>query len=363
MLSHPKGEIGGISLIYMAIPEFFGLDLGHNSIKLAQLKRNGDKAQLVDIGSTPTLGGILDNNSEAGLSALSNELSKAHKASGINSKNCVVSVPEVSVFSRLLTLPIVKDEEVSESIHWALKPLIPVPLENVNVSFLQIDEKKVEDKSVANWYVVAAPKSLIDNLKIVMDKASLNLLAVETEALAIARMVAFSNSAIKDLMVLDFGAESSNIILVRNGVVVFSQSISTGSNALTKVIAADFGIDNVQAEKYKTSFGLDFSNGDGKIARSLEPIMKILVSEISRTYTYFKERVGGSEIKNLFLTGGGSLLPKLDEYLTKEVGIPTAIVNPLQNISLSGNVKKEVDQVNIHSYSVAIGLGLKSEND
>ncbi len=347
----------------MAIPEFFGLDLGHNSIKLAQLKRNGDKAQLIDIGSVPTLGGILDNNSEAGLTALSNELGKAYKASGIDTKNCVVSVPEVSVFSRLLTLPVVKDEEVSESVHWALKPLIPVPLENVNVSFLQIDERKIDDKAMANWYVVAAPKSLIENLKTVMDKASLTLLAVETEALAIARMVAFANKEIKDMMVLDFGAESSNIILVRNGVVVFSQSISTGSNALTKVIAADFGIDNVQAEKYKTTFGMDFSNGDGKIARSIEPIMKILVSEISRTFTYFKERVSGSEIKNLFLTGGGALLPKLDEYLSKEINIKASLVNPLANITLSGNVRKEVDQVNIHSYSVAMGLGLKSEND
>lgn len=341
------------------LPDFFGMDLGHDSFKMAEVNRNGAKAKLENIGIFKSSYNILESMTDQNIVDLGKEINQAYKASGIGTANCVMSVPEVSVFSRLIKLPKVKQEEEAESIQWAIKPLIPVSLEEVNISYLMIDEIKEGNQEMVNWYVVAAPRRLIESIRKVSEKAGLKLLAIETEALASARNISFNYGLSADIIIVDMGAESTNVVLSRNGIVVFSQTTNTGSDAITKVIASDYGIELLEAEKYKLNYGMDFSSGGGKIAATIEPIVNIIVSEISRTITYFKERISTNQIQAIYLAGGGSKLLKLDEYMTQKLGIKTIVANPITNFELSNGVKKELQGVNLQSLGVAIGLGLK----
>ncbi len=343
------------------IPDFFALNLGQQSIKLAQIKQVNGKFRLVNMYSQPTQDGLLENESEIGSQNLAKEISNIVKINNLETKNCVISVPEVSVFSRLLSLPVVEDSEVNNTIHYALKPLVPVPLENLNISFVDIDRRKTGSSEVVDWYVVAAPKSLIDRMQLVADLAGLNLLAVETEALAIARTISLNYPAIQgnDIMILDIGAESTNLILSRNGVVIFSQNIGVGSNSLTKVIAADFGLDNIQAERYKRSYGLDSSKAEGKILKSVDPLMQIVLSEINRTLIYYKDKIGGNGINALYLTGGGSAMPGISEYMTNKLKIKTEVSNPFINLEIDPKLTEALKSVSPNSFNVSIGLALK----
>lgn len=343
------------------IPDFFGLNLGHFSIKLAEIKRVGTKARLEAIGSTPTSVGLLNNDSDAGVKSLANEINKACRNSGIKSRNCVMSVPESAVFSRLITLPKVTDKEVGEAIQWALKPLVPLGLEEVNVSFLEIDQKVIDGNTFSNWYVVAAPKELIQRYQLSMETAGVNLLAVETESLALTRMVVYNypQFAKKDIMIVDMGAENTNVILSRNGVVMFSQTISTGSNAITKVISSDLGVDMVQAEKYKITYGLDTTQAEGKVAKSVEPILQIISAEILRTLSYYKEKIGGTGISEVFVSGGGSDLLKFNEYLQAKLNIGVINSNPIANFEQDPMLGQKLQNVHLSSFNVSLGLALK----
>lgn len=343
------------------IPDFFGLNLGHYSIKLAEIKRNGNKARLNAIGSTPTSVGLLSNDSDSGIKALATEVDKACKNAGIKTRNCVMSVPESAVFSRLITLPKVNDKEVGEALQWALRPLVPMALEEVNISFLEIDQKVVDGNTFSNWYVVAAPKELIKRYQDSMEIAGVNLLAVETESLALTRMIVYNYPQFlkKDIMIVDMGAESTNVILSRNGVVMFSQTISTGSNAITKVIASDLGVDMMQAEKYKITYGLDASQADGRVAKSMEPILQIVSSEIQRTLSYYKEKIGGTGISEVFVSGGGSDLLKFNEYLQAKLNIGVINSNPLANFEQDPTLNQKLQNIHLSSFNVALGLSLK----
>lgn len=343
------------------IPDFFGLNLGHFSIKLAEVKRTGNQAQLLAIGSTPTSVGLLNNDSDNGIQSLANEVNKACKNAGIRSRNCVMSVPESAVFSRLITLPKVSESEVSEAIQWALKPLVPMNLEDVNISFLEIDQKVVDGNQFSNWYVVAAPKELIQRYLDAMEMAGITLLAVETESLALTRMVVYNypQFATKDIMIVDMGAESTNVILSRNGVVMFSQTISTGSNAITKVISSDLGVDMMQAEKYKITYGLDAAQMEGKVARSVEPILQIISAEIQRTMSYYKEKIGGTGISQIFISGGGSDLLKFNEYLQVKLNLPVVNSNPVANFAQDPTLGQKLQNIHLSSFNVSLGLALK----
>lgn len=344
------------------LPPFFGINTGRDSIKIAQIKRNdNNKAKIEAIGSVPSSISLVSDESEDGLKQLAEEINKCAKVAGVTTKNCVMSIPELSVFSRLLTLPKVSDEELEESIHYALKPLIPVPIENVNISFLQVDETKTTNGDMINWYTVAAPKNLIEKNVKICELAGLNLLAIETESLGIVRMVDFCHDIPdgKSIMIIDMGAENTNMILARNSVVIFSQTISTGSNSMTKVIASDFGIDELQAERYKVSYGLDFTAGDGKIAKSIEPIVQVILGEASRTLAYLREKIGGESVSAIFLTGGGSGLKGLDVYIKEKLNVDTMIVNPLNNMQIDSKLMSKLQTNSGREFNVAIGLALK----
>lgn len=343
------------------LPEFFGLNLGNFSIKIAQIKRVGSKVKLEVIGSKPTSMGLLNNMSESGLQLLSGEVTSAVKSIGIKTKNCVMSIPESAVFSRLITLPKVSEKEIGEAIQWALKPLVPMDIDDINISFLEIDEKNIDGNLFTNWYVVAAPKDLINKYQSTMEKAGINLLAVETESLALTRMIVYNYPQFitKDIMIVDMGSESTNVILSRNGVVMFSQTISTGSNAITKIISNDLGIDIMQAEKLKITYGLDQTQMEGKVFKSIEPIIQLISLEVERTFSYYKEKIGGTGITQVFLSGGGSNLLKFSEYLQNKLNIGVYNVNPLANFQKDNNLSAKLNNINLSAFNVSIGLSLK----
>ncbi len=345
------------------LPEFFGIDLGNSAIKVCESSKRGNSFEITALGSTDIPASLLENQSDQGLENIAEKIMEVVKQAGIRTKGVVMSLPESVIFSRLITLPLMKEQEIEEAVHWAIKPLVPVPLETLNVSYLKIDDIKKTGKEFTNWYVVAAPRELVQRYQVMMNKTKLQLLAVETEALALTRLL-FNNYQISgDSFMIDIGADMTNLIIVRNGVVVFSQSVSTGSSSFTKVIASDYGLAEAQAEKYKYTFGLDFEAGEGKIAKSLIPVVDLVVNEITRTMAYYTSKIGGQKIQKLYLTGGGSNLLKLDEYIKSKMGIEVEKLDILQNGKISGKLSKKFDDKALSSFNVAVGLSLKGQAD
>lgn len=343
----------------MDIPDFFGLDIGNHSIKLSEIKRSGDTATLLHIGAVTTDIGILEEMTDNTIKSLGEQIKKARQVARISTRNCVAAIPESPIFSRLISIPKVEEENIEEAVHWELKPLIPVSLDEVDISFLEVGETQINNQVMINVYVVAAPKVLTERFKRIGEAADVNLIALETESLANTRVVTFNHQTEKDIMVFDFGAYGTDLILARDAVPVFAQNVSTGSDALTKAIASDFGINVAQAEKYKRAYGLNFEQGEGKIARSIEPIMQILVNEMSRTLAYFKEKFGDAGTKKIYMCGEAAKLPGLDAYLEKQLGIPAMLVDPVANVKISADAQSDLQQLSPVGFSVAIGLGLK----
>jgi type IV pilus assembly protein PilM len=345
----------------MNLPEFFSLDIGDHSIKVVEIRRDSKtKARLVHAGKVETPFGLLDNESDEGMQQLAQKIIEAKEAAGIKTKYCVAAVPESSIFSRLVTIPKVEPDKIEQSVHWEVRPMIPVPLENVDIAFLDIGEKEVAGQKLIDMYVVAAPKTLTDKFRTLAEKAGIELLALETEALATVRAVTFNRPETQgDIMVADLGANSTNLILARNGIVLFSQISTTGSDAFTKTIAADYGIDMAEAEKYKRAFGLLADKGEGKIAKSIEPIIQILAGDIVRTINYFREKVGGKLTNKIYLTGDGANLPGLVEYLQTKLNVEAELVNVFAGLEIDNTLKAQLADFSPGGMSVSVGLALK----
>lgn len=341
--------------------DFVGLNIGHSSIKLASINKAKDGSlELLGLSNTPTSLDFSSDRSAVNSEKLVSELQLSFKNSKFRTKSIVISMSETEVFSRLLTLPVVSESEIPEAINWALKPMVPVSMDSLNISFVEIDRKKTGNSEMVNWYVVAAPKERVNQYVDIFSKAGLTILAVETESLALCRVVqhSYEISPEEDIFIMDLGAENTNVILARGGVPIFSQSISTGSEALTKVIASDFGIDEQKAEEYKIQHGILMEGEGEKIGRSILPILDLVTGESLRTLRYYTEKIKGQGIKRAFITGGGSALKGIASYFQNKSGLTTEVANLLANIKT--NIALADNKKNIvNSFNVAIGLALK----
>lgn len=343
----------------MKLPEFFGLDIGTHSLKLAQVKYLGaDTAQLLKLARADIVGGLLNTPD---VNNLAKEIKNLKDAAGIATKKVVIALPESSIFSRLILLPEVDESKLEQAIYYEAKQYLPVTIDDVQLEWIQVSRSERDGKAFVQYLLVAAPKKIVSKYLEVMELAGLEVIAVETETIATARSYTYNNNFTEGILVMDFGGTNTDISVVMGKNVIFSQSIGTGSDVLTKALVSEFNLDILHAEQYKRTYGLLRDQAEGKIAGALEPMMKIITNEINKTINYFKEHLRENTPKQIFVVGDGANLPGLADYLTQTMGIPSRVVDPIMSLKVDNKLQTEISQINTAGFSVAVGLALKTE--
>lgn len=338
------------------LPEHVGLDFGHHSVK-AVLMGNIDakKPKVLNLGSQVTPQGVIDSEDESHQNALAEAVKLLYSSLKLHNRKVVMAMPEYSVFTRFSEIIGVKQNELENAVFYEAKKYIPIPIEEVRVSFLQIGFDKERD--AFKVLIVAAPRKIVDIYLSVAQKVNLEPLAIETESVAMGRAM-FRATGLKHLLMLDFGAQSTDMSLMHDGNLVYSQSISIGSDALTQAIINKFDFEYAQAEEYKRNYGIQKDVLEGKVYETVKPVVDSIITEVRRGLEFYKTKTLLSVPEKCLLNGDGALLPGLSEYMTNSLGINCEIADPFATASIPRKFSNMLGERKA-SYSVAIGLSLK----
>ncbi|MCD4811643.1 pilus assembly protein PilM [bacterium] len=340
------------------LPDHVGVDFGTHSVKAVELKDiTTPTPQLVNFGSQTTPQGVINSEDKNDQKKLSEVLKKLYGDSKIKNKSVVVALPEFSVFTRFLEFPGVKKEELEDAVFYEAKQYIPVPIDEVRMSYVTIGFN--EAKNAPRVLLVAAPLKIIDIYRDICEMAALDVIAIETESVALGRAM-YRATKQKHVVMLDFGANSTDMSIMLDGYLVFSQSISIGSDSLTQSIINKFNFEYKQAEEYKRNYGVVKNVLEGKIYQVLSPILESIMLEVRRGIEFYKNKTLAPAPTNFLLTGDGALLPGLSEYISFALNVNASIANPWMNIVVDQKFKDIISKSG-PSYSVAIGLALKDE--
>ncbi len=340
------------------LPSHVGVDFGNHSVKAVHLDDiESSSPTLVNFGSQPTPQGVINSPDAEHMKQLIKALKQLYTASNIKNDKVVLAIPESSVFTRFLELPGIKDEEIQSAVYYEAKQYIPLPIEEVQLSFLKIGENK--EKNAPRILLVAAPIKIVKLYQEIADGAGLDLIAIETESVALGRA---TFRALKDrhIVMLDFGADTTDMSVMSDGSLVFSQSISIGSDALTQSIINQFNFEYVQAEEYKRNYGLVPDVLEGRVAASMQPVMDSIITEVRRGIEFYKSKTLMPAPNRYLLSGDGALLPGLADYISQNLGVAAELLDPWANIKVP-NKFKEIIAKNKPSFAVSIGLALKAE--
>lgn len=340
------------------LPDHVGIDFGTHSVKAVELKDISTRTpKLVNFGSQTTPKGVINSEEKKDQKQLADVLKKLYDDSNIKNRSIVVALPEFSVFTRFLEFPGVKKEELKDAVFYEAKQYIPVPIEEVRMSYVPIGFN--ETKNAPRVLLVAAPLKIINTYINIADFAGMDIVAIETESVALGRAM-YRATKQKHVVMLDFGANSTDMSIMLDGYLVFSQSISIGSDSLTQAIVNKFNFEYQQAEEYKRNYGVTPNVLEGKIYEVLTPILESIVVEVRRGIEFYKNKTLAPAPTEFLLTGDGALLPGLSEYISQALSANAAIANPWKNISVDPKFEDIIAKSG-PSYSVAIGLALKDE--
>ncbi|MBI2599185.1 type IV pilus assembly protein PilM [Candidatus Curtissbacteria bacterium] len=332
----------------------FGLDIGRSFVKVVEVD-GGGKGLLKAAGSWQTPGGGIQSESETELGKLSEAIRSCVEAAKIATSNCVVSLVESQVVSRLIELPVLTDKELVAAINWEAEQYIPMPIKDVNLQYKVISRPQ-DASGKMSVLLLAAPKRMVAKYLNVVGAAGLKAVAFETESLALAR--ALFRPGDPATIIVSLGAASSELVVVFGGNVLFTRSIASGGMVLTKAIMAEFNLPQNQAEEYKQTYGILEDKLSAKVANVLKPTLDILAAELLKAMEYTHTHIQGSAVSRVVICGGGAFLPGLSEFLAARTSLEVSLGDPWAYFSKEGLVTKLVGQGSI--YAVATGLALRS---
>jgi len=334
-----------------------GLDLGSKTIKIVELEKEGAGFKLSSLGVIGYTGNplsqIKDDKEMAGLAEAIRKLAKEAK---ISSREISLALPESLVFTRTIRFPPLTDQEIAAAVKWEAEQYIPIPLNEAIIEHQVVERMEGGIKPGVAVLLVASPKALVEKYIKVIQAAGFTVVGIETEALALARALAPSQGV---AMLVDFGAASTSMVIVKNGMVAFSRSIPIAGEAFTRALSQGLGIAHQQAEEYKKTYGLS-KELEGKVKATLDPVFNLVIDEIKKAIHFYQSEEKGEPPTALIVSGGTSTMPEAISKLSDLLGLEVVVGNPFIKVKVSPDAAKNLQNY-APLYSVAVGLALRGD--
>lgn len=337
-----------------------GLNLGKGSIRAVEIESKKGQIFLNNFGILENPKINLDSEKKEDINFIASAVHEFFSEIGISSPQVVVGIDESQVFMRIIKMPKMNDKELKSSIKFEAEQYIPLPLDQVNISYQVLDPDYL-DRDKMNVQIVAAKKDILNKYVEIIRKAKLIPKAIEPETMALGRILGDKRDYPVGTLVLEMGYASSLIVVSYGGFVRFTRTIPIGGQALTKAVQQSLDLDAEQSEEYKKVYGMDIHQADGKVYQVLKPLVDNLIMEVKRASVFFTNHNPSANIKRIVLTGGTALMPGLLTYIASNLDMEVQLANPFESLELSEKIADQRNQLVEHGprYSIALGLAMR----
>lgn len=335
----------------------FGLDIGTTSIKVIALREENSKVILDSIAVSPFTAKSILSESQANLQAIATPIKEMIANAQIKTKQVNVSIPASQVYTKIIEMPELSEQEASSALSWEMEQYIPLPLNQVRTDWQILEKYEYEGRRMMSVLLVAASIAVLTKYEKILNFAGLIPSTIETEMVSVHRALLPVLTGGQPSLIVHLGSSTTNLAIVQNGILKLVATTGLGGLAITRAISADLGIDTNQAEDLKKTYGLAKDTFQGKIGQTLNPILEAIAGDVKRAIITYREKNVNDTIKQVILSGGTSLLPGINEFFSKELSIQVQIGNGFTAHNIE-NVPEEIMR-EASSYNVVVGLALR----
>ncbi len=336
--------------------DYFGIDIGHGTTRVVHLKKV-DKAgvELLAIGETKTPAANWRQAGQKGIDSMASAVKLLISDLKIGTRQCVASLPEEEVISRLVKLPPLKDNEIQDALLFEAETFIPYPLEEASLNYEVISR---DEQGRPFVFVVAVRHEVVEQYVKLFKACGLSPIAFETTSLGMRNAFSQIVDQANPVLVLNLGEIYTDLVIIRENSVYSTRALSVGGEAFTKAISLNLGLDIPSAEEYKKAYGMKEQELEGKIKLAILPVFNSIAEEVRKAMVSHSQEFGKS-IESVYLSGGGANMPGFAENLTKMLGVEVQVAQPFAKID-SSKLQLPINlQASGCQYVLATGLALR----
>ncbi|TAN58662.1 type IV pilus assembly protein PilM [Patescibacteria group bacterium] len=306
----------------------FGLDISDISLEMVEFQKKGGKIVLSAVGRMILTKGVIEDGkilNEEKLAAAIRDLCAKTQPQKISAKQVIASLPESKIFSHHFKIPsTIPESQLGEALKFEASNVIPASMDELVFDFKIIKKESASAKTAADKQeilYVASFKSIAESYARTLRLAGLEPLALDAEALSIARSLIKVYNKDEAVLIIDIGARETALSIFDQDGIRFSRDLAIAGDYFTKIIAEKLKLSWDQAEGMKTTCGLDLDCEDGRILLVLQQTLEKISQEIIKGIRYYENETGRKVAKGV-LVGGSANLTGFAMYFQDNLGIP-----------------------------------------
>ena len=339
-----------------------GLDIGSTAVRAVQLKTARRGPTLERIGQVLLPHGVVRDgeivDSDTVVEAL-RTLWKTYKFAG---RKVALGVANQQVVVRQVDLPYLEEDELRQSLSFQVQDHIPIPLDQAVLDFQVLENYELEDgRRMSRILLVAAQKSMVDKLVNVAQRAKLEPVGLDLDAFAVLRSLAPEPGSLNGdddgELLIDVGANVTNIIVHQNGTPRFVRILLMGGGSITDALVGGLDLEFEEAEVAKATYDPEDRGDDA--GRVIRDRAARFVDEIRGSVDYYVAQRESVPVARAVLSGGAGLLPHLREQLAEVLRVPVEYGEPTRQLTVGKVGLSEDEMAEAEPFlTVAVGLAL-----
>ncbi len=344
--------------------QLVGIDIGLNAVKVALLSKTKKGFILEKYGAVALSEAAIIEDEVQKPEEITDAILEALKIAKIDKRIVNIGMDGPNTMTKRLQVPDGTKEEVEDNVLWESEQYIPFGADDSEVDYFvlgDIPEDDVKDVIVAAIRIDIAEKYIeyVKSVGLIPKVVDVNVFAINNvfETVYAKDLDIYSDEGV---IIVDFGAQSTTVIVYKNGGPVLTKEVSVGGVLITEEIQRIMGVSYEEAEDLKT-FGDENGNLPEEIVAVINNQIETQLLEIKKVLNFYIAQGSSEQITSCLLTGGGAKLPGLVDAMGEMIGGDVDILNPFKVIEYN---KKNITEAQIEQIAttgvVAIGLGMRS---
>ena len=338
-----------------------GVDIGSSSIRVLELGKKGDSYTVLSYAKCAIPETAVDGKSIKSPEVISELLKELVKKAKIKSKQVAIVVPDSSVITKIIQLePGLNDDEAEELVILEADKYIPYPIDEVSIDF-QYMGPALRGGPLYDVLVVASRTENVNARAKLFRGSGLEVKVVDVASYAIERTCQLFKKDLPNegenltIAVFDLGEIHTQLTVLHSMKTIFSREDVFGGRQLTDELVKRYDLSVEDANRAKTLGTLP----DDYIEDILEPFKEMISIQIRRALQFFFSSSEHSEIDQILLAGGSSLLPGLADNVSEALGVPTQLVDPIANMAVEKGIDLHAISHDSSALMLACGLAMR----
>ena len=312
---------------------YLGIDIGYDSLKLALVSKGIVRKTAV----VPMPQNLIREGRVVSTETMGELIRRTMKEHGLRCSNAALALANETVFIRGVTMPVMTVDQLNYNLPFEFRDYITDELKDYYydyavVSITDPETEKSEENgentpagdssegAVMELMAVAAPKSLVEESRLMLHRAGLKLVKAAPTVCAFQALIRANTPKDQEVQqeycILDLGYQSIRMYMFRGDRHMVTRVLELGMNSLDQGIAEAYSVDVHLAHTYLLTNYED--------CQSKEYCMNAygtITVELMRALNFYRFSNPDSHLDDIWICGGGACIKPLQQSIAETLDL------------------------------------------